>query len=44
DPALGIDWPTTGRDGSPLTYELSAKDKAAPTLTEALEAGNLPTF
>ncbi|MEK8073579.1 dTDP-4-dehydrorhamnose 3,5-epimerase family protein [Rhodococcoides navarretei] len=42
DPALGIDWPTTGRDGSPLTYELSDKDTAAPTLAEALEAGNLP--
>ena len=30
DPALGIDWPTTARDGSPLTYELSEKDTAAP--------------
>ncbi|MGB6277996.1 MAG: dTDP-4-dehydrorhamnose 3,5-epimerase, partial [Rhodococcus sp. (in: high G+C Gram-positive bacteria)] len=42
DPALGIDWPTTARDGSPLTYELSDKDKAAPTLAEALERGDLP--
>ncbi|MFT4201416.1 dTDP-4-dehydrorhamnose 3,5-epimerase family protein [Gordonia sp. (in: high G+C Gram-positive bacteria)] len=44
DPALGIEWPTTARDGSPLTYELSAKDTAAPTLAEAADAGLLPDF
>ena len=27
DPALGIDWPTTARDGTPLTYELSDKGR-----------------
>ncbi|KQT95878.1 dTDP-4-dehydrorhamnose 3,5-epimerase family protein [Sanguibacter sp. Leaf3] len=43
DPAIGIDWPTTARDGSPLRYELSEKDAAAPTLAEALESGLLPS-
>ncbi|GAA4397397.1 dTDP-4-dehydrorhamnose 3,5-epimerase [Tsukamurella soli] len=31
DPTLGIDWPTTGRDGSALTYVRSGKDAAAPS-------------
>ncbi len=44
DPALGIDWPTTGRDGSPLTPLLSAKDTEAPTLAEARERGLLPDY
>jgi len=43
DPAIGIDWPTTARDGSPLQYELSEKDSVAPTLAEALESGLLPS-
>lgn len=30
DPVLGIDWPTVGRDGNPLTYKRSPKDEAAP--------------
>ncbi|PRY12936.1 dTDP-4-dehydrorhamnose 3,5-epimerase family protein [Kineococcus rhizosphaerae] len=42
DPALGIDWPTTGRDGRPLEFTLSGKDEQAPTLQQALEAGALP--
>ena len=42
DPALGITWPTTARDGSPLTPQLSDKDAAAPTLAEAQAAGLLP--
>lgn len=42
DPALGIDWPTTGPDGRLLEYELSAKDRGAPTLAEARDAGRLP--
>ncbi len=42
DPALGIAWPTAGRDGAPLTWQLSAKDEAAPTLAQAREAGLLP--
>lgn len=44
DPALGIEWPTTGRDGTPLTYELSSKDTDAPTLADAAASGLLPTF
>ncbi|GAB2489259.1 dTDP-4-dehydrorhamnose 3,5-epimerase [Promicromonospora xylanilytica] len=43
DPDLAIDWPTTARDGSPLTPLLSEKDEAAPTLAEAREQGLLPT-
>ncbi|ADG76711.1 dTDP-4-dehydrorhamnose 3,5-epimerase [Tsukamurella paurometabola DSM 20162] len=34
DPDLAIDWPTEGRDGTPLTYVRSAKDEAAPSLRE----------
>lgn len=44
DPAIGIVWPTAARDGSPLAYEFSAKDAAAPTLAEALAAGTLPSY
>jgi dTDP-4-dehydrorhamnose 3,5-epimerase len=43
DPAIGIDWPTVGRDGAPLDFRLSAKDEAAPTLADARDAGRLPT-
>jgi len=42
DPRIGIDWPTRGRDGAPLTPQLSEKDLAAPTLDEALASGVLP--
>ncbi|QDW64151.1 dTDP-4-dehydrorhamnose 3,5-epimerase family protein [Oerskovia sp. KBS0722] len=44
DPAVGIEWPTLARDGSALTFELSAKDLAAPSLEEAAALGILPTF
>ncbi|GIG29903.1 dTDP-4-dehydrorhamnose 3,5-epimerase family protein [Cellulomonas marina] len=44
DPALGIAWPTVGRDGSPLTHQLSEKDTAAPGLEEAAAAGLLPRW
>ncbi len=44
DPALGIVWPTTARDGSPLEHQLSAKDAAAPTLAEAVDQGLLPRY
>ncbi|QRY62780.1 dTDP-4-dehydrorhamnose 3,5-epimerase family protein [Gordonia sp. PDNC005] len=44
DPGLGIDWPTVARDGTPLEYELSAKDVAAPTLAQATADGLLPAF
>jgi dTDP-4-dehydrorhamnose 3,5-epimerase len=44
DPALGIRWPTHGRDSGPLTPRLSAKDEAAPTLREAEAAGLLPVW
>jgi dTDP-4-dehydrorhamnose 3,5-epimerase len=44
DPALGIDWPTVGRDGTPLTPLLSPKDAEAPTLAQAEQQGLLPTL
>lgn len=44
DPELGIEWPTLARDGSPLVYELSEKDTAAPGLTAARESGLLPDY
>ena len=42
DPAIGIDWPTTGRDGRPLEIILSDRDRAAPTLADAQQRGLLP--
>jgi len=42
DPALGIDWPTTGLDGRPLTPVLSDRDAAAPTVEEVHRRGLLP--
>lgn len=42
DPTIGVVWPTTGRDGAPLTPLFSDRDAAAPTLEEALAAGALP--
>ncbi|MFC4630449.1 dTDP-4-dehydrorhamnose 3,5-epimerase family protein [Promicromonospora alba] len=44
DPALDIQWPTTARDGTPITPQLSEKDEAAPTLAEARAQGLLPTM
>ncbi|GAB7190159.1 dTDP-4-dehydrorhamnose 3,5-epimerase [Kineococcus sp. NUM-3379] len=44
DPDLGIDWPTTGRDGRPLEPLLSPKDAAAPSLARALDSGLLPSY
>lgn len=44
DPAVGIDWPTVGRDGTPLTPLLSPKDAEAPTLAQAEQQGLLPTL
>ncbi|MCF8569120.1 dTDP-4-dehydrorhamnose 3,5-epimerase [Gordonia sp. HY002] len=43
DEDLGIEWPTLARDGTPLEYELSAKDVAAPSLAQALADGLLPS-
>jgi dTDP-4-dehydrorhamnose 3,5-epimerase len=44
DPAIGIEFPTTARDGSGLTFTLSDKDTAAPTLAEAEASGLLPEY
>ncbi|ROS31207.1 dTDP-4-dehydrorhamnose 3,5-epimerase family protein [Cellulomonas sp. PhB150] len=42
DPGVGIDWPRTARDGTPLEPLLSDKDRDAPTLAEAAAQGLLP--
>lgn len=42
DPDVAVAWPTTARDGSPLTPQLSDKDAAAPSLAQAREQGLLP--
>lgn len=44
DPEVGIEWPSIGRNGSPLEYELSPKDTAAPSLADARESGLLPVY
>ncbi|UNX55759.1 dTDP-4-dehydrorhamnose 3,5-epimerase [Georgenia sp. TF02-10] len=41
---VGIEWPTTGRDGRPLELLLSEKDTAAPGLRQAQEQGLLPRY
>jgi dTDP-4-dehydrorhamnose 3,5-epimerase len=42
DPAIGIEWPSTGRDGEPLMHLLSPKDRSAPTLEDVRREGLLP--
>jgi dTDP-4-dehydrorhamnose 3,5-epimerase len=42
--AIGIAWPTSARDGSPLAPLLSPKDEAAPTLAEIRDTGVLATY
>ena len=44
DPAIGIEWPTTGRNGDPLEPLLSAKDTEAPSLADAEKQGLLPSY
>lgn len=44
DPEIGIEWPKFGRNGEPLTYELSGKDAEAPALADANRAGLLPVY
>ena len=44
DEALGSAWPTTARDGTPITPQLSAKDSQAPTLSDAMSRGLLPGY
>lgn len=41
---VGIDWPTTGRDGTAMSLQLSDKDAAAPDLRTAQEQGLLPSY
>lgn len=43
DTEIGIEWPSEARDGSPLAPRLSEKDAAGPTLSQARDAGLLPT-
>jgi dTDP-4-dehydrorhamnose 3,5-epimerase len=44
DPAIGIDWPTHGRDGSELIRALSPKDEQAPLLADLVKTGLLPAY
>lgn len=44
DPDIGIEFPTTARDGSPLEFTLSDKDSAASSLAEAKDANLLPDY
>jgi dTDP-4-dehydrorhamnose 3,5-epimerase len=44
DPEIGITWPSSARDGSPISPLVSPKDEAAPTLAEARDAGLLATY
>ena len=44
DPALGIEWPAMSLDGSVLDYELSDKDRGAPSLEEMASEGRLPAW
>jgi len=44
DPEIGIDWPTTGRNGASIHPVLSDKDLAAPMLAEAAAQGLLPSL
>jgi dTDP-4-dehydrorhamnose 3,5-epimerase len=44
DPAIGITWPNSDRNGAPLAPLLSDKDAAAPTLAEAGAQGLLPDY
>jgi dTDP-4-dehydrorhamnose 3,5-epimerase len=44
DQDLNIQWPTTARNGTPITPQLSEKDEAAPTLAEAKAQNLLPTM
>ena len=44
DPAIGIDWPRTGRQHQPLQPLLSPKDADAPTLADAGRDGLLPLW
>lgn len=44
DPEIGIEWPTTDRQGRAITPKLSDKDLAAPSLSEARASGLLPTM
>ena len=43
DPEIGIEWPREARGGASLAPQLSEKDAAGPTLSQAREAGLLPT-
>jgi len=44
DPAIGIEWPTTARDGASIRPLLSTKDASAPSLEEMAMSGVLPTW
>jgi dTDP-4-dehydrorhamnose 3,5-epimerase len=43
DPGIGIDWPTSARDGSALEVQLSDKDRVAPRCCRRATRGCSPT-
>lgn len=42
DSTVGVEWPTTAPDGTTLSYLISEKDHAAPSLEQARDSGLLP--
>ncbi len=44
DETLAVQWPTVGKDGEPLEWNVSPKDLDAPTFEAAEARGLLPTF
>ena len=44
DPVLAISWPVVGRSGAPLEHVIGRKDRAAPTLAQAVASSMLPSL
>lgn len=44
DPRIGIDWPVTALDGTPIRHVMSEKDREAPSLVDVAARGALPRW